>query len=110
MIQLDLFQQRLQILNKEFIWIDKSVEKFVNDCPFIEDMANGVPSAQLSDIIMESYVNLFLSVSELTNIDGLTDLVYYYIYENDFGGIIEYNRKEWNLSDSSQLYDYLLTI
>jgi len=107
MIPIDLFQKRLQVLKEQYEWLEKSVVESIENNPLLE--ANYIiPSSKLTDIIKESLINLFLSVN--SNINEIKSLVDYYMIEMNFGGLIEVNNIDYDLTNTQRLYDYLKII
>ena len=102
MINLKDFQKQLDLVKKDYNLIDESVNRFLENNPFICD-GGGVANDWLLNIIVHSLENLFYAVNSNISKTEMENLIDYYVWENNFGGAVG----EIELSNSEELYQYL---
>lgn len=104
-LSFDVFKKQIELIKTDFKLIDESVTKMIDNNPFICD-GGGVANDWLLNIIVHSLENLFYAVNPNISKPEMENLIDYYVWENNFGGIID----EKDLSDDRLLYDYLKEI
>lgn len=102
MINLKDFQNQLELVKNDYNLIDESVNKFLENNPFICD-SDGVANDWLVNIIVHSLENLFYAVNPNITKTEMENLIDYYVWENNFGGAVG----KIELNNSKELYQYL---
>ena len=105
MINLKDFQNQLELVKNDYNLIDESVNKFLENNPFICD-SDGVANDWLLNIIVHSLGNLFYAVNPDIPKTEMENLIDYYVWENNFGGTIE----KFDLKNSADLYQYIKSL
>ena len=110
MMTLEIFKERLAVIQRFDSELDDRIEDFMSKNPLIED-GSGVRSSFMSDAILDHIITLFYATAknpQLTEFN-IKQLAEYYLYEGNYGGKIVSldGKKEWDLSDEEDLYNYL---
>ena len=99
-------EARLKKIQKGFEMIERMTDKMVAENPFVTDGC-GVPAAWLCNLIEEHFVTLCLAINPSLSSKEIDDFMNYYIWESNFGGVIESNGKDYDLSKTSEFVAYI---
>lgn len=111
MISLETFKKRIYVLKWHYKDIEEKFDKALNGLRAVIDDVYGVPASWIYDILKAEFFNICLAVKEEITDLNLEDLFNFYVLENQFNGMIEWEENEkkikYDLSDDEQLYDYI---
>lgn len=101
----DNFKSRLDVIKHDYKTIQQKAKEYKN--PFFTDLY-GVPADWLEDFILHHLFTLFKAVNPEIPDDKAVDVIDYYVFEQNFGGEISFDGKDYDLSVDEKLYEYLL--
>lgn len=111
MISLETFKKRINVLQRHYKIIEEKIDKTLSGLRAIIDDVYGVPASWIYDMLKAEFFNICLAVEEEIADLSLEDLFDFYILENQFNGVIEWEedskKTEYDLSNDEQLYNYI---
>lgn len=114
MIGLETFKKRIYVLKWHYKDIEEKFDKALSGFRAIIDDVYGVPASWIYDILKAEFFNICLAVKEEIADLNLEDLFDFYILENRFNGMFEWEEDKkkfkYDLSDDEQLYNYIKTL
>lgn len=99
--------KQLQETKEDFEFLNESCDKMAQNNPFIEDGC-GVPTPRLMHIIEHSVLHIIKQIAPYYDpAEDEDDFIGYYIWEGDFGGLIEVDGIEYHLDKPSEFVAYV---
>lgn len=105
----ETFNERLEIVKKDFSEIENNTRDFVLGLEiFVADVC-GVPQSWLLDIVQNELYNLIIAVNPESKDEAIKEFIDYYMFELDsFQGNIEAGDRKFDLSDNKDVYEYIM--
>jgi len=100
-------EEQLTETKEDLEFLEKSCETMILENPFITD-ASAVPSSRLMSIIEHSVLHIIKQINPAYKPeDDENGFLGYYIWEEDFGGLIEVDGKEFHLDLIPEFVEYV---